>query len=144
MKEIHGNLWDADCDAIVITTNGTVKQSGEAVMGRGVARQAAKKWPHLPMIWGTHLTENGNHVRGIRTLGPYIVFFPVKAQWWQVADVGLIKRSTQELVEIVDEALWMHVALPRPGCGNGGLGWKMVKSVIEPLLDDRFVVYNND
>lgn len=38
MIEKPGNIWDyynKDCFVIVITTNGYVKNSGEAVMGRG-------------------------------------------------------------------------------------------------------------
>ena len=36
-----------------------------------------------------------------------------------------------------------HIAIPRPGCSNGGLNWEIdVKPIIEPLLDDRFIIYS--
>lgn len=33
------------------------------------------------------------------------------------------------------------VAIPRPGCGSGGLQWATVRPVIEPILEsDRYVI----
>jgi len=42
MKEVIGNIWNYynKGNWIVITTNGTIKKNGEAVMGRGVALEA--------------------------------------------------------------------------------------------------------
>jgi len=44
MREVTGNLWTYRPAGIrVITTNGTIKASGEAVMGKGCAREAVVK-----------------------------------------------------------------------------------------------------
>ena len=50
MKEITGDIWDYHKQGhwIVITTNGTVKSNGEAVMGRGIALQARAKFIQHP------------------------------------------------------------------------------------------------
>jgi hypothetical protein len=50
VKEIVGNIWDYYDKGhwIVITTNGIVNKNGEAIMGRGVALEAAKKFKDLP------------------------------------------------------------------------------------------------
>ncbi|MCZ2224447.1 MAG: hypothetical protein LC122_12560 [Chitinophagales bacterium] len=47
MIEVIGNLFDFVniADAICITTNGIVKSNQEAVMGAGIALQAAEKFP---------------------------------------------------------------------------------------------------
>lgn len=48
MKEARGNMLDMDCDALIITTNGFTKTNGEAVMGRGIAKQIADLMPEIP------------------------------------------------------------------------------------------------
>jgi hypothetical protein len=30
--------------------------------------------------------------------------------------------------------------MPRPGCGNGKLDWRVVRLILRPYLDDRFTV----
>lgn len=66
-------------DAICITTNGFVKKDGTCVMGRGIARQAAKRWPDLPKILGNHIKQKGNVVGVLlEESGTKIVSFPVK------------------------------------------------------------------
>lgn len=153
MIEAYGNLWHWDADYRCITTNGYVKKNGEAVMGRGCAREAAKKWPELPEILGDMLRSDGNHVHelgyGIDRNGKYVscawevLSFPVKHHWRDKASLELIERSAQELVEFVDghDDDWdIDVVLPRPGCGNGQLAWEQVKPILEPILDDRFQV----
>lgn len=145
MKEITGDLWELqpNYDAIVITTNGFVKNNGDAVMGRGVALQAKEKYPELPERLGRMLKYRGNKT-SIFFFGDDAIFtLPVKSHWRELANINLILRSIEGLVTMVTNLGYKNVLLPRPGCGNGGLDWEMVKPVIEPLLDDRFtVVYN--
>jgi len=141
MKEILGDLFEQkDADAICITTNGFIKRNGEAVMGRGCAREADERWKCAKEV-GDILKEYGNNVHILRHGIPHtVVIFPVKYHWRQKADLILIKRSTQQLVELADRLHWKRIVVPRPGCGNGGLRWEVVKPVLEPILDDRFFV----
>lgn len=144
MKETRGNLWDFDADFTVITTNGTIKRNGAVVMGRGCAREARDRFPMLDEELGHRLRMTGNHVH---VLSSGIVSFPVKHNWWEQADVALIEQSARELQELgldMDGAFGVSrvasFVMPRPGCGNGGLTWDVVKPIIEPILDDRFTV----
>lgn len=146
MRTITGDIWHVFGDAIVIPVNGYVKTDGRAVMGRGLAKQAADKWKHLPLLLGNAITAgrvtgHGNHVRDLwkPSYGPTIVTFPVKRSWRDQADPGLIMQSVEELVGLTDRLGWKDVALPRVGCGNGGLEWSLVEKLLEPL-DDRFVL----
>lgn len=137
------------CSALVITTNGTVKNDGLAVMGRGVALTARKQFKGVDRRLGDLIKANGNIVQVIgrrRWHGhPYsVVSFPVKHSWWEEADIDLIGKSTRQLKELADEEGWSLVALPRPGCGNGKLEWKKVRRVLLRALDDRFVIVNNE
>lgn len=143
MIELTGDIWtEPGVDAIVITTNGVVKNDGCAVMGRGVARQAAMRYPWLPARLGTCLTAVGNRVFIYDTPGDDapIITFPVKDRWWERADLGLILKSCRGLAGLVDSRGLRKVVMPRPGCGNGGLDWGDVRKVVGPRLDDRFVV----
>lgn len=140
MKEVQGNLWTFPADVRVITTNGTVKNNGEAVMGRGCAFEAKTRYRGLPKVIGAYLTVEGNHVHHLGRYDDFELFtFPVKHQWMQQADPELIKQSAIELVEHIG-ILESKVVLPRPGCGNGKLRWEDVKPILEPILDDRFSV----
>lgn len=137
MKEAKGDLRTYPANARVITTNGYVKWNGEAVMGRGCAREAALKYPDFPMVLGIDINIRGNHVQYWNFDGDVIWAFPVKHSWKENADIDLIMRSAKEIQEAM---IFDSVVMPRPGCGNGNLDWEDVKKVIEPILDDRFTV----
>lgn len=143
MIEVTGNLWTYPADARVITTNGTVKKDGSCVMGRGCALEAKTKYPYLAKQLGKAILDTGNHTRCLVEEPPndlFLVAFPVKHNWWEKADLDLIKRSASELAVLTTANRWNTVVLPRPGCGNGKLKWEDVKQILEPVLDDRFHV----
>lgn len=140
-NEVTGNMWNIPADAYCITTNGFVKKDGKAVMGRGVALEAAKKYPLLPKVLGYCLTQNGNMVFHWGE-NPTLIMFPVKDNWWEAAKLSLIERSAHELMILTDKLKYDKVLLPRPGCGNGRLKWEDVKQVLEPILDERIWVVN--
>jgi hypothetical protein len=149
MKEAQGNLWTYPADIRVITTNGFVKKNGECVMGRGCAKEAVKgtrhngAWPGLPSILGAIIQSDGNHVAFlgacVTPATGILVSFPVKHNWWERADLGLIRRSAEELAKGIAHD-GSRIVMPRPGCGNGQLKWEDVKPVIEPILSDNVVV----
>ena len=150
MKEIVGDIWDYHKQGlwIVITTNGTVKTNGEAVMGRGVALQAKQKFRNIADWVGWSLRARGNHCAiytiqlrvDDRLVASGVITFPVKHDWQGRADIQLIEQSCQELVKLVEQENPEKIYMVRPGCGNGGLDWKDVKPILEKYLDDRFVV----
>jgi hypothetical protein len=148
MREIKGNLWSyfERFDTIIcITTNGTIKNNGEAVMGRGCAFEAATKYSFLPALLGRKL-KNGNvpYVfripRGQLGSNTEILTFPVKHEWHQKANIDLIRLSAKHLEKIADSFWQFSFILPRPGCGNGGLRWEDVKSVIQFLPDNVSII----
>ncbi len=141
MREIIGDLWTIKADAKVIPTNGTVRRDGAAVMGRGVALQAKRRHPELEKAFGAFISEYGNHVFYLFFHNENLMSFPVKHRWQEKAKLSLIARSCQELVIRVNARhWWKRIALPRVGCGNGGLDWKDVKPILEEFLNDRFIV----
>lgn len=146
MHEQQIDCWAVTgADAIVIPTNGTVTVRGKGVMGRGVAHQAKMRYApalDLQARLGQDLTMYGNHV-GVLTpphLFPALVTFPVKHEWHQIADLDLIAQSAKELRTLTETRAWALVVVPRPGCGNGRLSWNVVKPIVAPYLDARFLV----
>lgn len=143
MREAFGNLWDwyDQGSWVCITTNGFVKRNGENVMGAGVAKQCKERYPDFPRMLGSSIRKLGNRLLVWPELR--IVTFPVKHNWWETADLQLIELSAGQLLQQLDENMFIAepVYLPRPGCLNGGLDWATeVKPILLPILDDRVIV----
>lgn len=142
MIEVRGNLFEQR-GWLCITTNGYVKNNGRAVMGAGCAKTIRDQVKDIDLALGRHITTRGNVVGAIGSYRNNPVFsFPVKHNWWEHADLALIRRSAQDL-----RAHYMHmfcdkdivpcdVWIPRPGCGNGRLKWEDVKPILEQELPE--------
>ncbi len=138
MIEVYGNLWEHDADWRGITTNATIKNNGEIVMGRGCAREAKEKYRHIPTELATVIRLYGNDVHWFH---PERLFsFPVKHNWWEQADFDLIKKSAYQLNEVAKYATDKTFLLPKPGCGNGGLRWEDVRPLIKYLPDNVLII----
>lgn len=153
MIEVTGDLWEHPAQVHAITTNGTIKKDGSAVMGAGCAREARERFSGIDATLGGLLATHGNRCfrivwerrtapQGTFKLKPQIILtFPVKHQWNQKADRQLIADSCMQAHHMANRFGWESIVLPRPGCGNGGLDYeKDVKDIVRMLLDDRFRV----
>jgi O-acetyl-ADP-ribose deacetylase (regulator of RNase III) len=149
MIETKGNLFTMPVKAICIPTNGMIKTDGKAVMGRGVALEAARRFPTIDILLARALEKEGNKVHDITPVtlpnvvtSYHILSFPTKHNWKDPSDPTLIAKSCVELKELVTKNDWLRVAMPRVGCGLGGLDWeRVVKPIINKHLnDDRFIV----
>lgn len=146
-------------DAICITTNGEYDDDDEwAYMGGGCAGVCSRRWPQTAYNLGKKLKEDGNipHIIGflnnnmqlvdgneealIEAGNCAIISFPTIDNLLEGSSIDLIEKSALELVKMADKYGLKNIVLPRPGVGIGGLSWKDVKPVIEPLLDDRFTI----
>lgn len=140
--EVTGDLWElARHGVLVITTNGSLNNLGECVMGRGIALEAKKRFPDIAKKLGGYIQQYGNRCFNLGRYGDYrLVSFPTKHNWNLPADPELIASSARQLVEMTDKFGWSVVYMPRPGCGYGRLSWEQVKPILEPILDGRFFV----
>lgn len=141
MIEMRGDILKISSDAMCVTTNGIIRNDGKAVMGAGVARLFRDTFNGIDDILAAHIIRNGCVV-GIIYKDPCIIAFPTKYDWKDKSSMSLIVSSAHQLVKLVDILQFSKVTIPRPGCSNGGLYWPDVRSKIENILDDRFVILN--
>jgi hypothetical protein len=140
MREQTIDLWAPALDGAWrgITTNGVVRHDGACVMGRGCAREAKQRFPHLPYDLGSVIRKHGNIPW---QFGPERLFsFPVKHAWHEPADPRLITASVAVLDRWAREAPEEVFYLPRPGCGNGQLRWEQVAPLCQGLPDNVVVI----
>jgi hypothetical protein len=145
MKYEKGDIWSLGISRsgiVVVTTNLVLKQNGDAVMGAGIAKDAAQRHPELPTILGRHIRTWGEKP----LLYKDMVCLPTKFDWRKNSDIDLIERGCKELVWI-DYILRMsggtrQIFLPRLGCGLGGLNWeRQVRPIVDAhLIGDQFVL----
>lgn len=153
MNEIMGDIFQVhkEYDAICCTTNYVVKNNGELVMGAGVAKAFATKYPWLPKLWGERVKRDWKencHPGLFVTLmkeRPHLVYFGTKWHYKDNSDRDLIESNLFSLVDITNKLDWKKVLLPRPGCANGGLDWDNdIKHLCEEYLNDRFTIISRN
>jgi hypothetical protein len=125
---------------IVVPTNGVVTSDGRAVMGAGMAKQAAQRYPALPKLLGTLITEAGNQVYEFSDIP--VVAFPTKHHWKDKSDLALIAKSVESLVNLASSIPGRHTTyvMPKVGCGLGGRTWEEVEPLLQVLPDNVWVV----
>jgi len=137
---IAGDLWDYHSKKkghyVVVPTNTTTNKRGHAVMGRGIAAQASKKFPKLARQYGKRLRKD-------KTVNGFCVFkklrlimFPIKRHYKDDANLALIENSLKnlKLTLLFDKSI-KKVFLPMVGCGFGNL---LYEQVLPLLLTDIF------
>ena len=130
--------------AICVTTNGIVKSNGQLVMGAGVAKQFANRFIQLPYILGNKVSKYGNHVFECGEVdGTHLLSFPTKHNYSDKSDIELIAQSATRLVKwanLNNITEQRSIFIPSPGTGLGGLSKDKVYSVLNTILDERFVI----
>ena len=123
----------------VIPVNGSVNRHNDAVMGRGLALDAARRYPFLRTTFGKLLKQQPHVIREIRE--QQLILFPVKYKWYESADVELIGQSCRQLSLLAKLWRYKMIYLPHVGCGNGKLEWEpVVRSVVEKHLSVPYVI----
>src|SRR6266404_8625637 len=134
IKEVTGNLLDANVEALVNTV------STVGVMGRGIALQFKQAFP-----------ENFRAYEAACKLGEvrlgrmfvferdtlltlqnprFIINFPTKRHWRGKSRMQDIEAGLRDLVRVIKEERIRSIALPPLGCGNGKLPWRDVRERI--------------
>ncbi len=141
-----GNLLEAPVQALVNTVN-TV-----GVMGKGIALQFKETFPgnykyYLKACKNKWLQPGRLLVFREATLNGEIVIinFPTKIEWFKNSRYEYIEKGLIELVKVIQQEKIKSIAIPPLGCGNGGLQWNKIKSLMDkhlkPLTDIQIIIY---
>ena len=133
--EAHGNLLHADVDALVNTVN-TV-----GVMGKGIALQFKNAFPanfraydqackRKDVALGTMFVFDNGQLTKPR----WIVNFPTKGHWRSRSRLQDVEAGLDDLRSVIADLGISSIAIPPLGCGNGGLDWADVRSLITDRL----------
>jgi O-acetyl-ADP-ribose deacetylase (regulator of RNase III) len=132
-----GNLLEAPVEALVNAVN-TV-----GVMGKGIALQFKNAFPENFRVYSDTVKSGSFHlgevlVVPVKAIGSvrFVVNFPTKAHWQFPSKMEWIQSGLKDLQTKIQEYGIRSIALPRLGCGNGGLDWNQVRPQIEKELGD--------
>ncbi|GIV07149.1 MAG: hypothetical protein KatS3mg017_0351 [Fimbriimonadales bacterium] len=127
----RGDLFHSSAEALVNTVN------TQGVMGKGLAYEFKKRFPESYERY-QEACKNGEiqigKVQVVLTgkLHPqYIINLPTKKSWRQKSKLEYIQAGLKDLLRVVQEHGIKSIAIPPLGCGQGGLRWEEVKSLIE-------------
>lgn len=124
-----GDLLAADVEALVNPVN-TV-----GVMGKGLALRFKKAFPDAFASYpracaAGEVTIGKMHVVE-RTGSPrLIVHFPTKQHWRHPSKLEYVREGLVDLIRVIRTREIQSIAVPALGCGNGGLEWRLVRSLI--------------
>src|SRR5881275_606860 len=128
----HGNLLDADVDALVNTVN-TV-----GIMGKGIALQFKKAFPENFAAYSKACERKQVEIGrmfvydvGQLTNPRFIINFPTKRHWRGNSKLEEIEAGLDALVVEIRTRGIRSIALPPLGSGLGGLNWADVRPRIE-------------
>lgn len=142
MVLMKGDMWDVfnEVDYFLITTNPIVNKQGLAVMGRGIAKQAANRFPDIRKRFGDLLLLDENDMWNIGHIAKYgntdVWYFMVKRHWADDADPRIIKASALSLAALAVAMPRKSFALNFPGIGNGNLNREYVLPLLKCLPDN--------
>jgi O-acetyl-ADP-ribose deacetylase (regulator of RNase III) len=134
ITEIHDNIFNIRCEAIVNAVN-TV-----GVMGGGLALQFKNRYP-LMFEGYRKLCKSGEFKIGdlyvYQGKEQIIVNFPTKDHYMYPSELEFIEKGMDALIEfLLQHEFVRSIAIPKLGCGLGGLDWNDVKKIIIKKFKD--------
>jgi O-acetyl-ADP-ribose deacetylase (regulator of RNase III) len=108
------------------------------VMGKGVAKEFKLRWPvmfeeYREKCSRGEILPGTLHVWG-EDMDVTIVNLPTKRHWRDGSRYEDVESGLIALEEYLKTRGPITVALPPPGCGNGGLDWNVVKKMVSKHL----------
>lgn len=144
MKLEFGNMWDVfgETDLFCFTANSIVKRNGRLVMGCGMAKQVADRYPNLSIYFGAQVAGTcgvggtfGLIIAKLRPR-PSVAAFQTKWDWRVKSSLKLIEFSVEQLTSLANRFPNARFDLNTPGIGYGKLSVEDVLPVLKRLPDN--------
>lgn len=130
-----------DNTILLFTGNAFIKKNGALVMGRGAAKQVRDLYPGIDKDFGTEIRKSADPWNyGVVLLPCNIGVFQVKKDWFDKADLNIIKRSVKKLKWMAMYSAVHDIHMNFPGIGNGKLNREDVLPLLQDL-PDNVVIY---
>jgi O-acetyl-ADP-ribose deacetylase (regulator of RNase III) len=137
IRYTEGDLLRAPEQAITNAVN-TV-----GVMGKGLALQFKQQFPESFRAYaaacraGEMVVGRVHPTRCEAVTGPrWIINFPTKQDWRHPSRLEWVEAGLHDLRRVLLAEGIASIALPKLGCGLGGLDWYTVRPLIESILGD--------
>lgn len=136
IKYVSGDIFQSKCEAIVNPVNCI------GVMGAGLALAFKERYPenfdaykkacetkelHLSKSFFFELTSPENP--------KWIINFPTKQDWRNPSKIAWIRFGLLRLAKELVSRNIKSIAIPKLGCGKGGLEWDEVRPILESKLN---------
>lgn len=136
MEFTNKSVFEVKADYVVVPVN------LKGVMGAGFAKAIGTAFPtahnlyiddckNTPMPASDETIERVFCTIWATTTYPNLIFFPTKRHWIDKSRLDDIERG----LEAISLYSLGRVAMPRIGCGLGGLQWEEVEPLIDKYLD---------
>ena len=126
---------DVTQDSAAILVN-TVNAVG--VMGKGVALAFRQRWPAIMAPYVAACRSGRLRAGGCLLFplpdGRLWAALATKAHWRDPSQMAWIESGLSQLAELAAKAGAHSIAIPPPGCGNGGLEWRRVEPLVLTAL----------
>lgn len=126
MWDLHATGWWA-----AVPTNKQVRADGTAVMGAGLALDAANRFPGLSARYGSALVRGDVNV-GFTDIR--VLCVPTKDHWRDPSTVELVSAALQALARWCVAHPDERLVVPALGCGLGGLAFETVAEMTAETL----------
>lgn len=113
--------------------------SADCVMGAGIAKEFARKYPGIKEYCLSAEPRVGD---AVKFTGPNVVFNNVvfnlvtKNKYWHKPTYTSLRRTLMRLKEEMLDGGYTKLAMPRIGCGLDRLSWPLVKKMIIDVFED--------
>lgn len=128
---LEASLFDSPAQTLVNTVN-TV-----GVMGKGIAAEFRRRYPDMFEKYREFCSAKQLTVGRLylyRTENKWILNFPTKQHWRHPSKIEYIEAGLLKFVSTYSERGITSISFPQLGCGNGGLEWNVVRSMMEKYL----------
>jgi O-acetyl-ADP-ribose deacetylase (regulator of RNase III) len=132
LRQITADLFETEADALVNPVNCV------GVMGSGVAAEMRARFPAMYRRYREHcqLRRFKPGMAWVWAGVPAIVCLATKDDYRNSSRYDWIEAGARRLRRIADDGRYSSIAVPRLGCGLGGLTWDRVEAILERHLAD--------